>query len=126
MSRQWTPDEVREKFLAHLENVAEHWATTKLPPQLVANAGGSEARARCRGVVFSALVMLDGGAGDMPAFRVFPCTDPSGPEFHRQEGTNFYPVNKNDVPLLCEITRESLHEAFATREAMAKLEANPS
>ena len=53
---------------------------------------------RLEGLAFSMLVILDGGAMDLPGFIVAPDPHPSDKEYHISEGSNYFPENhKLDV-----------------------------
>ena len=90
--REYTVDECQEMFVKHLIGVADYWA----------NEDRTEsAKDKCRGVVFSMLVLLDGGNGMMPAFDVMPNPHHTDEEFHKERGENWWPdaVIINDCQL---------------------------
>jgi hypothetical protein len=79
--RAFTEDEVREKFLEHVREIADYWA----------NQHEKSTRERVSGAVFSVLVALDGEAADLPGFTVSPL--PSSYDdiaFDIEHGENWY------------------------------------
>ena len=84
-----TEDEVRNRFLEAVRNIANEWAHYELRTDRY--EGETEAEWRCRGTAFSIMVLLDGGHGDMPGFVVAPSPHPDDKEFHKSEGDNWYP-----------------------------------
>lgn len=83
-SRQYTTTEIREKFLKQSLATAEYWAKLDDPSKTIED--------RCEGVVFSMLVMLDGGT-DLPQFIVAPNPHPEDKNYCEEEGENYYPDN---------------------------------
>lgn len=96
--RVYTKDEVRDKFLEHVRDMANYWATT---PQ------GGTVQERCEGVAFSILAMLDGNSGALPGFEVIPHPHPTDKEYHKSAGENWFPDD-------CDIAG-ALHEKFYDR-----------
>lgn len=91
--RAYTVEEMRVMFFRHIHAIADNWITTDLtrPEFLKAVAKDGELRYRMEGMIFSFLVLLDGGAGMMPAFDLSPSPHESDEEFHRSEGSNWWP-----------------------------------
>lgn len=91
--RAWTVEEMREKFLDQIRVNLDYWLTTDLgrPEFRKALQDQGEARYRMEGLVFSILVLIDGGTGAMPAIDLIPSPHPSDEEFHRNEGSNWWP-----------------------------------
>lgn len=94
--RAWTEDEVRDEFLQAFRDKAHYWATTP---------NGGTVKERCEGVAFSILVMLDGGSGMLPAYKVTVDPHPEDKAYCIAEGTNYYEPGT-------EITNGYLHELF--------------
>jgi hypothetical protein len=123
---QHSKDEMVEMFLQHLRDVGKYWATVKLPDDCKPRGEQSETEYRIEGALFSFLVMLDGGAGDMPAFHVVPDGQPGAPAFHivpdphpddeqyhRDQGEDWWPTctleGINDFSINWD---EQMHERF--------------
>lgn len=83
--REYTTDEVREKFLAHLRAMVKYWATVPVTD------GTRTVEDRISGAVFSTLVALDGGCLDIPGFKVIPTPHKDDKEYQRKRGSNWYP-----------------------------------
>lgn len=87
--RAYTADEVRDMLLQHSVDLARYWATTP---------GVNTVEERCEGVVFSMLVMLDGGTGDLPGFTLTPTPHEDDKAYCISQGENWFePVVINDV-----------------------------
>lgn len=99
-AREYTREEVREKFLEHVCGMVTYW-------QENTNCGSMEDRVA--GVAFSILVALDGCAYGVPGFVVAPCPDPADKQYCIDEGSNYNPQAPRDVK--CDIAG-SLHESF--------------
>jgi hypothetical protein len=84
MSREWTEDEIREKFLAHVRVMVDYWDR---------EPRAETQKRRLEGLAFSILVALDGCAGGLPGFIVAPSPHPEDKAFHQSEGENYYPEN---------------------------------
>ena len=82
MSDALTRDEIIDRFMAHLRLMAHYWTT--LPDKSVAE--------RMEGMVFSVLVLLDGGTV-LPGFTVCPSQHPDDRAYHEAEGEPYYPEN---------------------------------
>lgn len=102
-SRALTPAEMRERFLSQIRAVMEYWLTTDLSrPELEAELERKgEVRYRLEGLVFSILVIVDGGTGGMPAVNLVAAPHPEDEDFHRSQGTNWWPAGTvlNDCQL---------------------------
>ena len=101
MSRKYTEEEVRAKFLMNVWSILDYWK--------------NESRAKTidekmEGFAFSFLVMLDGGNGAMPKFVVAPDPHPDDKAYHESEGVNYFPENHmSDIK--CDISG-GLHDEF--------------
>lgn len=96
MSREYTNEEVREQFLAHVRGIADYWQ----------NRPSISLKEATEGVAFSILVALD-GESELPAFEVIASPHPEDKVFSESQGENYYPV----VALKHNIAGE-LHERF--------------
>lgn len=109
MSRQHTQEEIREKFLAHLAALPAYWAAVE----------GKTTEEKLEGLLFSVLVVLDGGSGDLPAFEVIPSPHPTDEAFHKDEGSNWWPSWPEDLSEREDIVTvhgdSALHELYSMR-----------
>jgi hypothetical protein len=94
--RAWTEEEVRDEFIQAFRDKAHYWATT---------ANGGTLQDRCEGVAFSILVMLDGGSGMMPAYKVTVDPHPEDKAYCIEQGVNYYEPGT-------EVSHGALHELF--------------
>jgi len=99
--RQWTADEIQDKFVRYLKDIASYWANLDADKTILE---------RVEGAIFSTLVTLDGESAGLPGFIVAPLGDKSDISFYKERDENWYPVNdgskiKGDIG-------GSLHEAF--------------
>lgn len=109
--RAYTVEEMRNMVIEHLAMMARYWATANLGrPEFKEHlASKGEILYRLEGLVFSFLVMLDGGSGDMPAFDLSPSPHEDDEDFHRKNGENWWPSG--------EIVNEcQLHDLWSTRK----------
>lgn len=79
--RQYTMEEIREKFLRHIWAIINHWEKEK-----------DDKRSALEGAAFSILVTLDGESADLPAFAVLPLSGADDQKFFRESGENWYPL----------------------------------
>lgn len=111
-ARAFTVEEMRERFIAHLEELARYWAKTDLERpefrQYIAEKG--ETLYRIEGFLHSLLVTLDGGSADLPRFNLTPSPHPDDKAFCQSQGENWWPDDNRPINL-CQ-----LHELFAMRE----------
>ena len=96
--RAYTVDEMREKFLDHLIRLKDYWLNEARTPD---TAGKMD------GMLFSFLVMFDGGNLMMPAFDITPSVHPDDIEYHKTEGENWW---AQEVINDCQ-----LHEEYCAR-----------
>ena len=101
--REYTKEEVREKVYDHFRMLINYWDTQ-----------GSTRRDAIDGVVFSIMSMIDGCAGNMPAFIFAPDPHPDDADFRRDGGENWYPENYNNHTN-CDLSG-GLHELFYKSE----------
>lgn len=82
--RAYTEEEVREMFLSHIKSSRDYWISL-----------GKNVEETVDGVIFSTLVMLDGGCVDLPGFRVSPCPHESDKKYHIDNGENYFSKSVN-------------------------------
>jgi len=89
MSKQLTPQEMRERFLDQVRSDINYWA----------NLPDKTPEERCSGVAHSILVLLDGCSMNFPSCLVVPLPHESDKEFHIEENTDYFPdiINIKDV-----------------------------
>lgn len=80
--RQYTDEEVRDRFLDHLAHAVRYWLN---------ESRVSDTEAKMTGLVHSILATIDGSAAGLPGFILAPSPHPDDEEFHRREGENWYP-----------------------------------
>lgn len=81
MSRAWTKEEVRAKFLAHMKSVAEYW---------INEPRATTSREKVEGVLFSLMVVFDGGSGGHPAINLAVSPHADDKAYHEGNGENWY------------------------------------
>jgi len=82
MSREYTTEEVRDKFLDYIMSLINYWE--KQHPSCRDNLDG---------LTHSILVALDGGATELPSFTVAPAPHPDDKEYNKDQGKNYYSEN---------------------------------
>ena len=91
--RQYTAEEMRDMFLDHCWTLVNYWAQLDNPSP---THGENETRARLSGLMHSFLTSMDGMSGNLSfGFTLVPSCHPSDPEYHRDNGDNWYPPNEN-------------------------------
>lgn len=100
--RAYTEEEVREKIINQMRASAKYWGSSKVDP--------SSIQERLDGLVFSILVMFDGGNIDIPAIDMVPSPHPTDKEYCISKGENWYEPGMviNDCQmheLLCALER---------------------
>ena len=78
--RAYTPEEVREEFLATLRQLAFYWS----------QQSEHTAREMCDGVIFSVLNIFDGTAMGLPAMDIVLRPHPDDANFLENDGENWY------------------------------------
>jgi len=111
-SRQYTAEEVRQKFFEHLMGLVKFWD----------RVDDRSAKGKMYGLIHSLLVTFDGMSGDMPGFLIYPRCHSSDPEYHKDNGDNWYPTN-DDAEMECEIScGDMLHDAWGNFCRLYKLD----
>jgi hypothetical protein len=98
--REYTEDEVREKFLKYCWSMVYYWEN--LPDKTTSE--------KLSGLMFSLLSTLDGSSMELPSFIVAPLPHPGDKEYLKGNGENWFPEN-NDESINADIGG-SLHENF--------------
>lgn len=86
MSRAFTTEEIRDKFIRQVEAVTGYWIKQ-------GTDSGQSHREVAEGVAYSILAILDGSHMALPGFIVAPSPHESDEVFHIENGDNFYPYN---------------------------------
>jgi len=79
-----TEEEVRTTVLETVAAYVTYWEKESRTPAV---------RDKLEGLAFSILVILDGGAGLIPGFRVTPDPHPDDEAYHKSEGSNWWPTD---------------------------------
>lgn len=95
--RQYTVEEVRERFLRHVWGIVDHWENESREPTV---------RGKLEGLAFSSMSALDGSSGidlagraTLPAFAVLPSPHPDDEAHCREHGENWFPSGVDIGPL---------------------------
>lgn len=80
MSKAYTKEEVREKFLTNLRELAKYWA----------NVQGRSIEEKCDGLAFSILNIFDGTTMGLPAMNITLCPHPDDQEYLKSKNKNWY------------------------------------
>jgi hypothetical protein len=110
--REYTNDEVREMFLEQCKACVRYWRSTEIPSDIIKSnieRGVDEITYRMEGVLFSLLVLLDGGSG-MPGFIVCPSPHHSDKEYCKEEGEDWFPQAPDDPQIDHTDIAGGLHE----------------
>ena len=89
--RQWTNDEVRDKFLKHVAMLTKYWDT---------QVGNKTSKEKLEGLAFSILSTIDGCNYGLCGFQMIPHVHPDDKEYNKENGDNWYPPptdNKHDI-----------------------------
>ena len=97
MSKEFTKQEVREKFLKHIGGLVKYWENQS-----------TTSKDKLEGLSFSILAAIDGSAMALPSFILAPCPHPDDKKFHIDEESNYYAENHNS-DIKCDIAG-GLHE----------------
>lgn len=92
MSRQYTREEMQRMFLDSIEDAVRYWACSKPTKDLPVEE-------KLDGLAFSILCMLDGVNCGLPAFEVYSAPHPTDKAFCQEEGSNWWPDEKDGVNL---------------------------
>ena len=86
MSREWTTEEIRDKFLKQVEHIVKYW--DELP--------GKTTTERLEGSAFTIMSLLDGCSMGSPGFIVAPMAHEDDEEYLKTLGENYYPYNDQE------------------------------
>jgi len=101
-SRAHTKEEMLEMMMQHLESQPDYWNNVKEYTTLE----------KLEGMLFSILVMFDGGTMVLPALDIVPHPHPSDKKYHIDEDENYWDeVVINDT---------SLHDLYCARKKKRK------
>lgn len=100
MSKKYTKEEVTEMFIGHVRLMVRYWE----------NLPDKSQKEKLEGLAFSILSPIDGCAADLPAFILAPLPHEDDKEFHKSEGSSYFPENHN-ANVKCDIGG-CLHEKF--------------
>ena len=84
MSREYTEEEIRKKFIKAIWSNINYWKNESRAPSL---------EEKMEGLAFSILVLLDGGSAMMPKFIVAPDPHPDDKQYYIENGENYFPEN---------------------------------
>lgn len=96
MSRAFTPDEMRDRFLQHIREIADYWLD---------ESRAKTTKEKLDGAIFSILVVLDGGSGGMPGFKVLADPHPDDKQYCIDNGENWIEPDTD-------ISNGGLHEVW--------------
>lgn len=82
MSRAYTKEETKAKILKHMKGLATYWGQIDKPADCC--------QERLNGLVFSILVMFDGGSMGLPAMDIVMRPHAEDEEFNKEQGTNWF------------------------------------
>ena len=105
--RAHTAEEAEKILIRHLMSYAKYWAELK----------DKTPEERCFGLLFSILVVFDGGSEGMPSFDISPLPHDDDKEWSKDQGINWFEkgmvINTNQMhETLCEIEREEYEKRF--------------
>ena len=101
MSREWTDEEIRDKWLKHVWSLIELWEK---------KAAGLPPREILKRFAFSLMSTIDGTEVGIPGFILAPRPHPDDKQFCVDKGENYYPEN-DDSTVKADIGGE-LHDLF--------------
>ncbi len=99
MPRAYTEEEVREKFIDHINALVNHW-----------NAAKGSTKEKLEGLAYSILVTIDGDACDLPHFKLVPCPHPDDKQHYIDNDEDYFPDEEEDISI-----SGSLHEEFCKK-----------
>jgi len=95
MPREYTEEEVRQKFLEQVWHTINYWLN---------ESGRPDAKDKLEGLAFSLLANIDGDSVAIPGFVMTPNNSPEDKDYYESHGQNWYPDD-------CDIAG-CLHEKF--------------
>lgn len=89
MSREYTVEEVRTKFLSHIWHLIDYWENESRAPTT---------RGKLESLAFSIMSALDGCSVELPGFVVAPNPHVSDKLYYQDLGENWFPPLEDEVP----------------------------
>ncbi len=83
-AKEMTPEEARDRFLASVADAVQYWLNEQRRPS---------AKEKLEGLAFSILVMIDGGHGSLPSFKLIPNPHPTDKSYCQENGEDWWPNN---------------------------------
>lgn len=114
-SREYTPDEVREKFLKMIWGYVGYWEN---------ESRAETSQAKLEGLAHSLLALIDGSNCSMPAFILAPLPHVTDKKYNQEDGKNFFPYNERDkktgspTKVKADIGGRLANELFRVKERM--------
>lgn len=114
-SREYTPEEVQEKFLKHIWGLIEYW-----------DSQNESSRAKMEGLAHSIFAAIDGSSAGLPAFILAPLPHSTDKAFCKQQGENYFPHNPrskkkgNATKVKGDIGGNLAYQLFRVKERMNK------
>jgi len=102
MPREFTKEEVREKFLREVNALVDYWQNESRFPGI---------REKLQGLAFSIMSTIDGSSMNLPAFILAPQPAEEDKGFFIENGQDYFPEN-NATNVNCDIAGE-LHELLS-------------
>lgn len=99
--REKTEEEVVTELLEHMQVIARFW-----------NRSDGSTEEKLDGLLFSMLVMIDGGSAGICGFSLTPSFHPDDPEFLKGEGEDWYPT----CPINDDVQLHELYCALTKRK----------
>lgn len=100
--RAFTADEMRERMMHKLVSTAKYWLEEPRTPKT---------EDKIAGLVFSILVMFDGGT-DLPALAIVPTPHPSDEASRKEQGDNWWLDQGEQMDEVVSINGTQLHEEW--------------
>ncbi len=115
MSREYTPEEVRNALLDHVWSMIDYWRH---------QANATTEQERMEGLAFSILTMLDGESSELPKFIVAPDPHPDDRPFLIAQGEDYFPENSH-LKVASDLGG-SLHDNFHSRRFVRADQESPA
>lgn len=84
MSRAYTKEEIKEKFLRQVQTIIWFWSNPE-------HSDCGNTFDRCEGVAFSILALIDGCDLNLPSFKLSPSPCPEDKEYFIEMKENWFP-----------------------------------
>lgn len=102
MSKPHTVEEARHILLKRLAGCVDYWER---------ESRAESTREKMEGLLFSMLVVLDGGVADIPGYALIPLPHPTDQSYHEKRDENYYPMT--ELPENAFDIGGSLHEKIS-------------